>query len=128
MSHRTAVLALPCDYGAVHHYLTREIDFHTLDYTALLSRARHVLAVHPPERVEPASYRQLVTARSTVTAYPFAWQLTRTLRVTPRVTATPGQTSSGALPRDPRWLVMFVLELAVYSALLGYMLIEEHAR
>ncbi len=121
MTHRTSVLALTCDYGAVHHYLTREIDYHVLDYTHLLSRARHVMTLHPPERVDPTTYRQLVAARSSVTGYPWDFQLTRVTHVTRGVNDVSQSTQSSSRALDPRWVVMFVLELMVYSSLIGYM-------
>jgi hypothetical protein len=121
MAHRTSVLALPCDYGAVHHYLTREIDFHVLDYTHLLSRARHLLSLHAPDRVDPNTYRQLASARSSVTAYPWEWHLTRVTHVTRGVNDTTLSTHRTTRALDPRWVVMFVLELMLYSSLIGYM-------
>lgn len=121
MAHRTSVLALPCDYGAVHHYLTREIDYHVLDYTQLLTRARHLLALHAPERLDPSTYRQLATARSSATAYPWEWHLTRVTHLARSGTDTSARTAQQRCALDPRWLAVFVLELVVYSSLLGYM-------
>lgn len=121
MTHRTSVLALCCDYGAVHHYLTREIDYHVLDYTHLLSRARQLMALHPPDRVDSNTYRQLVTARSSVTGYPWDWHLTRVTHVTQGASDASSRSQQTSRALDPRWIVMFVLELMVYSSLIGYM-------
>lgn len=105
----------------MHHYLTREIDYHVLDYTHLLSRARHVMTLHPPDRADPTTYRQLTTARSSVTDYPWDYQLTRVTHVNRSVNDASLSTRRTSRALDPRWVVMFVVELMVYSSLIGYM-------